>query len=50
LWDPEHGTLIKTFKQLQADILAIEVNPITKTIYASGVDARVLTIQLAADK
>ena len=50
LWDPDHGTLIKTFKQLQADILTIEVNPATKTIYASGVDARVLTIQLAADK
>lgn len=44
IWDSEFGTLIKTFNNLQADINALEINEEFKTVYASGIDSRVLAI------
>ena len=45
VWDTEHGTLLTTFKQLQADIQAIAVNPKFGIVYATGVDSRILSVQ-----
>ena len=33
IWDAQFGTLVKCFKHLQADILALEVNPKYQSIY-----------------
>ena len=44
-WDVEHGTMLKTFNHLKADINSIEVNNKHDVVYASGVDARVLSVQ-----
>ena len=49
-WDTVHGTQLQTFNQLKADILTIEVNPKHGFVYASGVDSRVLSIQLTKQK
>eukprot|EP00347_Sterkiella_histriomuscorum_P013585 403364154 len=46
VWDSQYGTLSKQFTNLQGDINAIEVNDEFNSVYASGVDSRVLTIQL----
>lgn len=46
LWDSQHGTLLKQFNQLKADILQVEINPYYDIIYASGVDSRILSVQL----
>ena len=46
VWDTRFGTLIKKFADLQADVLAIEVNSHYECVYASGVDSRVISIQL----
>ena len=45
IWDQNFGTLVKTFNQLQSDILALELSPQNESIYASGVDSRVINIQ-----
>ena len=50
IWDMQFGTLIKSFNHLQADILTLAVNPVHHTIYASGVDSRVLSISLKTDQ
>lgn len=50
IWDPEFGTLVKQFKQLKGDINAIEVNEHFGSVYASGIDSRVVVIQLKEDK
>ena len=50
LWDTRFGTLLKKFTTLQADILALEVNPRFNCIYASGVDSRVISIHLGGDQ
>jgi len=44
VWDPVHGTLIKQFKQLEADITSIEFNSKFNAVYATGVDSRILTV------
>ena len=44
-WDTEHGTMLKTFNHLKADVNSIEVNNKHDIVYASGVDARVLSVQ-----
>ncbi len=44
IWDAQFGTLIKNFNNLQGDINTIEVNTEFSTVYASGVDSRVLAI------
>ena len=41
---------MKQFSNLQADILSIAVNPAFETIYATGVDSRVLSVELRRDE
>ena len=43
-WDAEHGTLIKTFNHLKADINSIEINTKHDIVYATGVDARIISV------
>mmetsp|Transcript_27453 Transcript_27453/g.19825 ORF Transcript_27453/g.19825 Transcript_27453/m.19825 type:complete len:81 (+) Transcript_27453:714-956(+) len=50
VWDPNHGTLVSKFKGLKADIMTLEVNDAYDCVYASGVDSRVLQIQLKKNK
>lgn len=40
---------MKSFNHLKADILALEVNHKLQTIYATGVDSRVVSISLLED-
>ena len=44
-WDTTHGTLIQTFNNLKADITCIAVNESKSIVYATGVDARIMTVQ-----
>jgi WD40 repeat protein len=44
VWDPEHGTLVKSFSALQADVQAIAVNLKYGIVYATGVDSRILSV------
>ena len=46
IWDAEHGTLTKQFSNLKADISCIEANHKNLIVYATGVDARILSVQL----
>ena len=43
-WDTNHGTLIQTFNNLKADVTCIEMNTARGIVYATGVDARILSI------
>jgi hypothetical protein len=45
-WDATHGTLLKQFTQLDADISQIAINTSFGIIYATGVDSRILSVQL----
>jgi U3 small nucleolar RNA-associated protein 4 len=49
IWNMKFGTLVQSFKQLKADILCLAVNPEHSTIYASGVDSRVISATLKQD-
>lgn len=44
VWDPEHGTQVKSFSALQADVQAIAVNLKHGIVYATGVDSRILSV------
>ena len=44
VWDIQFGTLVKTFNQLKADVLALTCSG--DNLYASGVDSRVINLQL----
>lgn len=44
IWDSEFGTVIKTFSYLKGDILSLVVNENFKSVYASGVDSRVVSL------
>ena len=44
-WDPNHGTLIQTFNNLKADVTCIEVNLSQGIVFATGTDARILSVQ-----
>jgi len=46
IWDCEFGNLVKSFKHLKADILTLKTNPSYNAIYATGVDSRIVSIQL----
>ena len=48
-WDTTHGTLIQTFAHLKADVQCIEFNRSKSIVYATGVDARIMTVQRGAD-
>lgn len=43
-WQTKFGTLVQTFKQLKGDILALAHNPKMQTVYATGIDSRVISI------
>ena len=45
LWNGVHGTLTKSFHSHKADVLTIAVNVQEDTIYASGIDPKILKIQ-----
>jgi len=45
VWDTEHGTLVRSFANLKADVNCIEVNTTHGIVYASGVDSRVLSVK-----
>lgn len=49
IWDLKFGTLIKSFNHLKADILALAVNAKYDTVYATGVDSRVISMTLQTD-
>ena len=49
IWDDKFGTLFKKFNNLSADVLALEVNQKYNCVYATGVDSRVLNIQMTVD-
>lgn len=42
--------MVKSFKQLKGDILTLQANPAYNAVYASGVDSRVVSIQLQEDQ
>ena len=44
-WDTQHGTLIQTFNNLKADISCIEHNKERDIVFATGADARILSVQ-----
>ena len=49
VWDEKFGTMVKCFKNLQADILTVAVNENFNSVYASGVDSRVLNVMYLQD-
>lgn len=42
IWDKKMGNSLKVFNELKGDVLTIAVNYDQKTIYASGVDSKVI--------
>lgn len=49
-WDSQHGTLLQSFNNLKADVTCIEVNRERDIVYATGADARILTVQRNANE
>ncbi|CAB3981633.1 U3 small nucleolar RNA-associated 4 homolog [Paramuricea clavata] len=49
-WDGKLGTLIKSFNVHIADVLAVCVNQKEDTVYASGVDNKLVQFKLITDK
>jgi hypothetical protein len=45
VWDATHGTLLKQFTNLEADIMQIVTNDEHGIVYATGVDSRILSVQ-----
>ena len=43
-WDTEHGTLVQSFDNLKADISCIETNEEKSIVYATGIDARIMSV------
>lgn len=51
IWDGKFGTLLQSFKQHEADVLVTLVSPDAQTIFASGVDNKVIQLKkIAADE
>ena len=50
VWDAEFGTLVKQFKHLKGDVNSLEVNEEFSSVYASGVDSRIVTVQLKDER
>ena len=42
IWDKMNGNAVKVFSDFKGDVLTLAVNNDQKTIYASGVDSRVI--------
>lgn len=49
VWDVEFGTQVAKLSQLSGDILALALNQKHGCIYATGVDSRVISVQLQSD-
>ena len=49
IWDEKFGTMVKSFKNLQSDILTLAVSESFNSVYASGVDSRVLNVMFLED-
>ena len=45
MWDKRSGNSLKTFKESKGDILTLSANQDQKTVYASGVDSKVIWIR-----
>lgn len=45
IWDKKSGNSLKVFSELQGDVLAMDINHDQKTIYASGVDTKIVCIR-----
>ena len=50
LWNSKHGTLRQSFQLHLADVLTLAVNEEEDTIYASGVDHKLVRLQKLKDK
>jgi len=50
VWDAKFGVSIKEFKEHEADILTSCMNKETKTVYFTGSDSVICTIQLIQDE
>ena len=50
LWNGKHGTLRQSFQLHLADVLTLAVNEEEDTIYASGVDHKLVRLQKVKDK
>jgi U3 small nucleolar RNA-associated protein 4 len=50
VWDAQFGVLIKDFNEHDADILTICSNKDTKTVYFTGSNSLVCTVQLVQDE
>jgi len=46
VWDSEFGTQVKLFNNLKGDIVSVVVNEAFNTVYATGVDSRVISVSL----
>ena len=42
IWDKKSGNSLKVFSELEGDVLALAINYEQQTIYASGVDSKVV--------
>jgi len=42
IWDKKSGSAVKVFSDFQADVLTLAVNEDQRTVYASGVDSKVV--------
>lgn len=49
-WDAKMGTLLKSFKSHEADVLAVCVSKDEGSIYSSGIDSRVAEFKFETDK
>ena len=48
-WDAVHGSLVASFSQHRADILALAASKDGKTVFASGVDSQLALFQRIPD-
>ena len=49
-WDGQMGTLLKSFKSHEADVLAVCVSEDEKSIYSSGIDSRIAEFKFETDE
>ena len=49
-WDGKMGTLLKSFKSHEADVLAVCVSEDEKSIYSSGIDSRIAEFKFETDE
>ena len=49
-WDAEMGTLIKSFKSHEADVLSVCMSKDEESVYSSGIDSRIAEFKFIKDK